>query len=252
MNIFLILVALFFSSSLHASEIYRFLNTVELNGRIEKGDARKFDDIIDSKVRKLRIKSIGGLNVEAKDIARTINEKSISIEVKGYCASSCAEFVFLSAHFRKIQSNSFLAFHGGAAKVAVQVVALLKEKALRDADPDLENLAKNWESEAEKANNHIPTSFDGFGEVLRRVHDLTTPRVDSIDVDKVNKKVVITGASPSSCDYWVPSGETLRDIGIVVDWRGEPDLSDIAKVLNVPESRLFRGNPLDPNFIGCS
>lgn len=62
---------------------------------------------------RLEIRSTGGDLFAGMALGQFINEKGITLEIKDYCISACANYVFLSAPRKVLNRNSLVIFHGG-------------------------------------------------------------------------------------------------------------------------------------------
>lgn len=62
---------------------------------------------------RLEIRSTGGDLFAGMAMGQFINEQGIPLEVKDYCISACANYVFLSSPRKTLNRNSLVIFHGG-------------------------------------------------------------------------------------------------------------------------------------------
>ncbi|AQT62084.1 hypothetical protein [Cellvibrio sp. PSBB023] len=91
-------------------------NTLRFEGRISAGSFNKLKSLYNSSNIKpsiIRIKSSGGDGKAGLDMGEWIHNTGISVRVKDYCASACANYVFLSAGSKYLDESAVLIWHGG-------------------------------------------------------------------------------------------------------------------------------------------
>lgn len=66
------------------------------------------------KPRRLVISSNGGEIGAGMDLGRWVKHNKLDVEVKGACASSCANYVFPAANTKYLRKDSILMWHGSA------------------------------------------------------------------------------------------------------------------------------------------
>jgi len=66
------------------------------------------------KPSRLVITSNGGEIGAGMDLGRWVKDNKLDVEVKGACASSCANYVFPAANTKYLRKDSILIWHGGA------------------------------------------------------------------------------------------------------------------------------------------
>ena len=66
------------------------------------------------KPRRLVISSNGGEIGVGMDLGRWVKHNKLDVEVKGACASSCANYVFPAANTKYLRKDSILMWHGSA------------------------------------------------------------------------------------------------------------------------------------------
>jgi hypothetical protein len=88
-------------------------DTLTYVGRLsEKAvEALNAEFIKNEKIKHFILTSEGGHGPSVLKLAKTIKENKISLIVKDYCISSCASIIFISADYKLILKNSFVAFH---------------------------------------------------------------------------------------------------------------------------------------------
>lgn len=104
---------LLISTAAHAGEWTRVSpNTIALHGEITKEDVENFRKIYRPTDTTVILNSTGGLIEPALTIAQTlIKNKKLETVVHGICASSCANYLFLSGKTRKID-HGVVGYHG--------------------------------------------------------------------------------------------------------------------------------------------
>lgn len=122
----ILLITLLFSAQAHAGEWKRTSpDTITFSGEITKDDAVRFGEIYRSTDKTLVLTSTGGLNEPALAIAGTlIKNRKLETVVRGVCASSCANYLFLAGKTRKIEGG-VVGYHGS-------VRAYLESEKFRD------------------------------------------------------------------------------------------------------------------------
>jgi len=68
----------------------------------------------------LVVDSPGGEVGAALDMANVMRREGISIYVHGYCASSCANYLFVSARFKVLGPNAVVGWHGSPASEHIE------------------------------------------------------------------------------------------------------------------------------------
>ena len=82
------------------------------NGIIRMESYQEFLEKIDNDVHEIRLNSGGGSVDAALKIALEIKNRKLNVTVKGFCISSCANYLFLAGHEKFI--NGLVGFHGSA------------------------------------------------------------------------------------------------------------------------------------------
>lgn len=118
--IILIVLSLLSCSSLASDsfEINRLdSETLEYRGPIKKGSHAKLMTYLDDKVKLLRITSCGGVASEAMNMAKELWNRNIHVRVEKVCFSACANYLFLGAKTKSVESGGLLGFHGYASSI---------------------------------------------------------------------------------------------------------------------------------------
>jgi hypothetical protein len=106
------LIVIFLALSSHSGEWQRVnQSTIAFEGKIESNEYSKFTAIMDKNVRTLMVNSSGGETSAAMKIGFDLRKFQIEIKVKNWCLSSCANYLFLGATRRYIDSG-IVGYHG--------------------------------------------------------------------------------------------------------------------------------------------
>ena len=93
-------------------------DAIVFTGRIDLVSAREFLDLLpDPAVRRLVIRSQGGLVAPALEMAEAMQARGIDVEVQGLCLSSCANYIFPAGRRKLISGPGAVAWHGNMAHV---------------------------------------------------------------------------------------------------------------------------------------
>ena len=86
-------------------------------------------------VRWLVVDSPGGDVEAALDMANLMHAKGISIYVRGHCASSCANYLFIAARSKVLGPNAIVGWHGSPASEHIAGIDALpaRERVAADA-----------------------------------------------------------------------------------------------------------------------
>lgn len=88
-----------------------------VKGQIDTGFCEAVKKEIDASVRTLVITSGGGDVSEGVCLGEYIRDNKLDIEVKDYCGSSCANYLFTAAQNKTILPNSYVGFHGSGLQL---------------------------------------------------------------------------------------------------------------------------------------
>jgi len=93
-------------------------SSYSLNGPIGRDTADSFRKAVaeaSPRIRWLVVDSPGGEVGAALDMANVMRREGISIYVHGYCASSCANYLFVAARLKVLGPNAVVGWHGSPA-----------------------------------------------------------------------------------------------------------------------------------------
>jgi ATP-dependent protease ClpP protease subunit len=232
-----------------AAEVFRRFDTVVIKGEIKKGDSDAFASLLKdatTKYRKVVVTSAGGNVEEAMKLGQQIREVRLPLEVWGYCVSSCANFLFLSAPRRSVRDDAIVAFHAGTEgwlRQAIPLISAHKSSNEQEAALFGEQFAK-MQSEHQRLTALQIEAFSAAGvspSMREAVLRLTSPRNVTISITEAPRELHVSINSPSRCDYWVPDRAAMAEVGIDVAHYVRPSRESAASVLKVDKSRLYMG-----------
>lgn len=99
------------------SFVYQSNNAIVYDGYITKKGLNKFEKILSktpNPSQLLIIRSQGGEVIPAIKMANIIYNQHMDIQVKGFCASSCANYIFPAGNNKFLEKHAVLLWHGGA------------------------------------------------------------------------------------------------------------------------------------------
>lgn len=93
-------------------------DAIVFTGRIDLVSAREFLELLpDPRVRRLVIRSQGGLVAPALEMAEAMEKRNLDVEVRELCLSSCANYIFPAGQRKTISGPGAVAWHGNMAHV---------------------------------------------------------------------------------------------------------------------------------------
>lgn len=116
-------------------------NTISLKGDIDSNSLKSFTELVDYRTTTLILTSRGGDVDAAIGIGKEMHDRGMSVVVRGYCVSSCANYLFLAGRRRIIEPNSFVGFHGTVTSMNIdKIIISLKNsgKIAGKKDEDIE------------------------------------------------------------------------------------------------------------------
>lgn len=101
-------------------------DTVTFKGSLVKGDCQTFKSLLTPDTTRLVVNSQGGSIEDGICIGKTMLERKFQeVKVKGFCLSSCANYLFLSAQRKIIQG--IVGYHGNLTALIFEEPELRKE-----------------------------------------------------------------------------------------------------------------------------
>jgi hypothetical protein len=120
-------------------------DTLAFSGQIDGSTSMRFMQLVTDRVRTVVVNSAGGEVAAAVDVAMEIYRRRISLVIRGYCLSSCANY-WATAAERVTLDNGFLGFHGNLTScVALSggIDAYVRKDLPSDApDEKIENVTR--------------------------------------------------------------------------------------------------------------
>ncbi len=90
-------------------------DTIYFNGQIDAASVARFEQVLRSPsaegARWIEITSAGGDAPAGFAMGHLIHDRGLSVRVKGYCVSACAQYVFLAGKFKSVEPKSLVLFH---------------------------------------------------------------------------------------------------------------------------------------------
>lgn len=106
--------------------------TIVFKGGIDKASSEALIAAINEGANRIVITSQGGSMEHALDIAEVMHKHKIVLEVKDYCGSACANFLFIAASEKKLLPDAMLGFHGGSTSSSAKKDTIRKAKASKN------------------------------------------------------------------------------------------------------------------------
>lgn len=117
---FLIICIFFSITTSLAYEVLKrrgyWVNEITITGEIGVNSYVQFKEIFDKSIitpKRILIDSGGGDSLAALAIAKIIQQHRINVEVNNFCASSCANYIFIAGNEKIIGPSAIIMFHGG-------------------------------------------------------------------------------------------------------------------------------------------
>jgi hypothetical protein len=93
-------------------------DAITFEGRIDGPSAARFVELArDPAIRRVVITSLGGLVSPALDMADTIRDRGLDVEVPKACWSSCANYIFPAGKAKRLGHARAIGWHGNMAHV---------------------------------------------------------------------------------------------------------------------------------------
>ena len=105
--------------------------TIVFKGGIDKVSSEALIAAINEGANRIVITSQGGSMEDALNIAEVMQKHKIVLEVKDYCISACANFLFIAASEKKLLPDAILGFHGGSLSSSARKDFIRKAKAIK-------------------------------------------------------------------------------------------------------------------------
>lgn len=184
--------------------------TLMVDGFIGLQTAEKMKNLLNPKMRRLIVRSEGGVTKTALLMAELIQDNHLDVTVRDYCVSSCANYLFVAGNKKVVERNSFVAWHGGHSHTPF-TADIADAKAL---SAQLELLRRE-----QRLYTRAGVSLDLIVYSGIVTTGLATTRTETVNV--MGKSITRASADREYTD-WVPTPTTLRNRlgmrGIVSYW----------------------------------
>lgn len=101
-----------------AADVRQVGNAIRFDGRIDQPAVDEFLRLLrDPAIRRLQIRSPGGLVAPALQMADAVHERGMDLEVEGACFSSCANYIFPAARNKRLSGPFAIGWHGNMTHV---------------------------------------------------------------------------------------------------------------------------------------
>jgi ATP-dependent protease ClpP protease subunit len=120
--------------------------TIVFKGGIDKVSSEAVIAAFNEGANRIIITSLGGSMEHALNIAEVMQKHKIVLEVKDYCISACANFLFIAASEKKLLPDAVLGFHGGSLSSSARKDFIRKAKAIKHefAQQMAQMLERTW------------------------------------------------------------------------------------------------------------
>ncbi len=156
-------------------------DTLAFEGVIAKATLVEFLEKTDDNVKIIQVNSGGGDVLTGVKIARQIQRRNLQVHVKGFCTSSCANYLFLAGTEKKI--DGVVGFHGSSNAY---------HKKYGDCD-----------------NSELKTKCDTNNEERKFFEDI---KIDQFLFDMTHTRD--KGLGKGVYSYYAPSAKTLKALGV--------------------------------------
>lgn len=238
-----------------ALDFYHSDDTLVARGRINAGDAQRFEAELTTDVHRLLIRSEGGVVVEGLAIAELVERHGLRVTVDGYCASACAQYIFPAAPQREVIAGGVLLWHGaGPAQVNAWLEQAYRVQALGAPYQRLYARLQGSVAEAEKFRQRIGAFNVRHGisaQAVRNMDRITAVDADAleIDVEEAEGRFGMVQKRPPRCQMWLPDAAGLAEIGVPAVGYVPPDAQKLAARMHLPESAIYAGSLFDAERI---
>jgi len=102
-----------------SASVRREGDAIVFDGRIDQRSVASFLELLraDAAVRRLVVRSYGGLVGPAMDMGEAVHARGLDLEVDGACLSSCANYVFPAGRHKLLSGPAAVGWHGDMAHV---------------------------------------------------------------------------------------------------------------------------------------
>lgn len=187
--------------------------TLLMEGGIDDASVQAFRAALTDETRRIVLNSTGGSVAPAIDIAEDILARGLDVEVRGICASSCANYLFVAGQTKWIAPGALVLWHGAPGgrvsadeqreRFRAAITRSRPEASQVEVEATIDRSISRWLSEIERQE----TLYRHLGISTRILYEVN----DSQGVNRVN---VVTGAVDRTHARWVPAEVLTRCLGI--------------------------------------
>lgn len=172
-------------------------DTLEFDGEIWAGIETTFLKLVTPEIKRIVVRSNGGDSSVALVVANYIFDHQLSLEVKNYCHSSCANYWFTAANKKVVPQGAALGFHGDP---------------LTSLGPD-ENSNQNVVAEARRFDVKAQVFYKKIGlNPLLFSYSVAFTQANSVDLWAANSKE-LECAGIQNLEMWFPQSEADDKLG---------------------------------------
>ncbi len=175
-----------------------------VEGGIEDGSDELFRSALTPSTRRVVLNSVGGSVTPVLNMADEIRSRRLDVEVRGLCASSCANYLFVAGERKVLGPIALVLWHGGpgggiseSEQTSRFRSALLRSNAQR-SESEIEVIVQNamtrWRQEITRQ------------EELYRQLGISTRILYDVNISQgLNRRDVLTGEVARTNFRWVPA-----------------------------------------------
>lgn len=103
-------------------------DAITIAGSIDKNTIVELKAKIDARVRLIAIASAGGDFASDIAVGKFVRQNNLTVYVSKYCLAGCAQWIFVAANHRVIESNAIVSFHPTATALEITTSKSSDEK----------------------------------------------------------------------------------------------------------------------------
>lgn len=114
LSIFALLHLCCSAQTLEAGSVTRVSNSIlRIQGILTPAVSQQFKDLVSSEIKLVQVSSEGGVTESGLEIAEEIQRMGLDVEIEDFCASSCANYIFIAGNNKIIKPGAVIGWHGG-------------------------------------------------------------------------------------------------------------------------------------------
>jgi hypothetical protein len=231
-----------------ALDFYHSDATLVARGRINTGDAGRFEAELTDDVHSLQIRSEGGEVMEGLAIAELVAAHGLRVTVDGYCVSACAQYIFPAGMQHEVLPGGALIWTG-AGPAMVDAWLEQVERVRQHGAPYQRLYSRLYTrvAEAEQFRQRIG-AFNLLHNMsqqgIRNLDAVLAVKPDNILIvpDEGDRSFSMDYVHPPRCQVWLPDASGLAEIGVSVPGYVPPDVEAVAARMGVAESEIYQGS----------